>query len=146
MPGDLSNKTVIGIYILLNITLKLWINSQYIWRTPLREMWAWFWIVFSLQTSFEKWPCLSKAWGFLWVPQARVLARISKCLSKTAISKYLPVQIKLFIYFKSLIISATLDSLVCQKGQFTLQHCPRRRFVRKIFGYYTPKVKIEKSS
>ena len=45
-----------------------------------------------------------------------------------------------------ILIPATISSLVCQKGQFTLQQCPRRRFVRKIFGYYTPKVKSEKSS
>ena len=43
-------------------------------------------------------------------------------------------------------ITATIKSLVFQKGQFTLQLCPRRWFVRKIFGYYTQKVKIEKSS
>ena len=34
---------------------------------------------------------------------------------------------------------------MCQKGQFTLQLCPRRWFVRKTYGNYTPKVKIEKS-
>ena len=45
-----------------------------------------------------------------------------------------------------IVIPATINSLVCQKGQFTLQLCPRRWFVRKIFGYYTQKVKIEKSS
>ena len=33
---------------------------------------------------------------------------------------------------------------MCQKGQFTLQLCPSRWFVRKIFDYYPPKVKIEK--
>ena len=43
-----------------------------------------------------------------------------------------------------LIPTSTINSLVCQKGQFTLQLCPRRWFVRKIFGYYTLKVKIEK--
>ena len=45
-----------------------------------------------------------------------------------------------------ILIPATINSLVCQKGQFTLQLCPRRWFVRKIFGYYAQKVKIEKSS
>ena len=49
-------------------------------------------------------------------------------------------------YLLQILIPATYNSLVCQKGQFTLQLCPRRWFVRKIFGYYTPKVKIEKSS
>ena len=43
-------------------------------------------------------------------------------------------------------IPATINSLVCQKGQFTLQLCPRRWFVRTIFGYYTQKVQIEKST
>ena len=42
-------------------------------------------------------------------------------------------------------IPATFNSLVCQKGQFTLQLCLRRWFGKKIFSYYTPKVKIEKS-
>ena len=45
-----------------------------------------------------------------------------------------------------ILIAATINSLVCQKRQFTLQLCPTRWFVRKIFVYYTPKVKIEKSS
>ena len=45
-----------------------------------------------------------------------------------------------------ILIPATINGLVCQKGLFTLQLCPRRWFVRKIVGYYTPKVKIEKSS
>ena len=45
-----------------------------------------------------------------------------------------------------ILIPATINSLVCQKGQFTPQLCPRSWFVRKIFGYYTPEVKIEKSS
>ena len=34
-----------------------------------------------------------------------------------------------------ILIPATINSLVCQKGQFTLQLCPGRWFVRKIFGY-----------
>ena len=42
-----------------------------------------------------------------------------------------------------ILIPATSNSLVCQKGQFTLQLCPRRWFVRKIFGNYTQKVKIK---
>ena len=49
-------------------------------------------------------------------------------------------------YLLQILIPATFNSLVSQKGQFTLQLCPRRWFVRKISGYYTPKVKIEKSS
>ena len=49
-------------------------------------------------------------------------------------------------YLLKILIPATINSLVCQKGQFTLQLFPKRWSVRKIFGYYTPKVKIEKSS
>ena len=45
-----------------------------------------------------------------------------------------------------IIIPATFNSLVCYKGQFTLQLCLRSWLVRKIFGYYLLKVKIEKSS
>ena len=45
-----------------------------------------------------------------------------------------------------ILIPATFNSPLCQKGQFTLQLCPRRWFVRKIFCYYHPKVKIEKST
>ena len=41
---------------------------------------------------------------------------------------------------------ATFYSLVCQKGQFTLQLCPRGWYVMKICVYYPPKVKIEKFS
>ena len=42
-----------------------------------------------------------------------------------------------------LLILATINSLVCQKGQFTLQLCPRRWFVGKILGYYTQKSKLK---
>ena len=76
---------------------------------------------------------------------ARVLARISK----------MPVQNSNFNIsggpdFASnillLLIPASFHSLVYQKGQSTLQLCPRRWFVCKLFGNYPPKVKIEKSS
>ena len=40
------------------------------------------------------------------------------------------------------IIPNTSASLSCQKEQFTLKPCPKRWFVRKIFGYYPPKLKI----
>ena len=40
-----------------------------------------------------------------------------------------------------ILIPATFNNLVCQKGQFTLQLCPRRWFVRKIFVNYPPKLK-----
>ena len=49
-------------------------------------------------------------------------------------------------YLLQILIPATINSLVCQKGRFTLKLCPRRWFVRKIVGYYIKKVKIEKSS
>ena len=45
-----------------------------------------------------------------------------------------------------ILIPATINSLVCQKGQFITQLCHRSWFVRKFFGYYYTKVKIEKSS
>ena len=70
----------------------------------------------------------------------RVLARISK----------MPVQNSNFkrnsrpdlaIYLLQILIPATFNILVCQKGQLTLPLCPRRWFVRKIFGYYTSKLK-----
>ena len=76
------------------------------------------------------------------------------CLHQTRISK-MPVQNSYFkisarpdlaTYLLKILIPATFNSLVCQKEQFTLQLCPRRWFVREIFGYKTPKVKIEKSS
>ena len=72
----------------------------------------------------------------------RVLARISK----------MPVQnsnLKIFAHpdlvtnLLQILIPATFNSLVCQKGQFTLQLCPRRWFVRKIFGYYNHKSKLK---
>ena len=48
-------------------------------------------------------------------------------------------------YLLQNLIPATSNSQVSQKGQFTLQLRPGRWFVGKIFGYYNPKVKIEKS-
>ena len=48
-----------------------------------------------------------------------------------------------YLSTKLTILPATFNCLVCQKGQFPLQSCPRRCFVRIIFGYYTPKVKIK---
>ena len=75
--------------------------------------------------------------------RVRVLARISKiCLSKTAIPKFLPV---LATNLLQILIPTTFNSLLCQKRQSTLQLCPRRWFVRKIFSYYPQKVKIENS-
>ena len=45
-----------------------------------------------------------------------------------------------------ILIPTIFNSLLCQKGQFTLQLCPKGWVVSKIFGYYPPKVKIEKYS
>ena len=67
-----------------------------------------------------------------------VLARISK----------IPVQNSYFKNFAhpdlstcllQIPIPATFNRLVCQKGHFTLQLCPKRWFVREIFGYCTQK-------
>ena len=42
-----------------------------------------------------------------------------------------------------ILIPKAFDSLLCQKEQFTLQPCPIRWFVKKIFGYFPPtKVKL----
>ena len=38
-------------------------------------------------------------------------------------------------YLLQILIPATFNSLVCKKGQFKLQLCPRRWLVRKILGY-----------
>ena len=43
------------------------------------------------------------------------------------------------------LIPNTFDSLLCQKTNLTLQPCPKRWFVRKMFGCYPQKVKIENS-
>ena len=45
-----------------------------------------------------------------------------------------------------ILIPATINCLVCQKGQYTFQLWLRRWFVQKVFGYYDPKFKIEKFS
>ena len=77
--------------------------------------------------------------------QGRVLARISKMPvqnSNFKISARPDLATNLF----QILIPATFNSLVCYKGKFTLQLCLRRWLVRKILGYYPPKVKIEKSS
>ena len=75
----------------------------------------------------------------------RVLARISKMPIRKSIFK-ISARPDLAFNLLQILIPATINSLVCQKGQVTLQLCPRRWFVTKIFGYYTPKIKIEKSS
>ena len=75
----------------------------------------------------------------------RVLARISKMPVQNSSFKISACS-DLTTYLLHNLIPATFNSPVCQKGHFTLQPCPRSCFVRKIVGYYTPKVKTEKSS
>ena len=77
--------------------------------------------------------------------QGRVLARISKMPVQNSKFK-ISARPDLATNLLQILIPATINSLVYQKGQFTLQLCPRRWFVRKMFGYYTQKVKIENSS
>ena len=72
----------------------------------------------------------------------RVLARISKMPVQNSNFK-ISARPDLAINLLQILIPATINSLVCQKGQFTLQPCPRRWFVTMIFGYYTPKIKID---
>ena len=68
----------------------------------------------------------------------------SKCLFKTAIPIFLPVQINLLCYFISL--PTRFNILLSQTGKITLQSCPRRWVVWKRLGYYPKNVKIEDSS
>ena len=75
----------------------------------------------------------------------RVLARISKIPVQNSNFK-ISVRPDLATYLLQILKPATINSLVCQKGQFTPPLCPRRCIVRTIFDYYTQKVKIEKSS
>ena len=70
--------------------------------------------------------------------QDRVLARISKMHVQNSNFK-ISARPDLATNLLQILIPAKINSLVCQKGQFALQLCPKRRFVRKIFGYYTPK-------
>ena len=72
----------------------------------------------------------------------RVLARISKMPVQNSNFK-ISARPDLAINLLQILIPATANSLICQKEQFTLQLCPRRWFVTKIFCYYT---KIEKYS
>ena len=75
----------------------------------------------------------------------RVLARISKMPVQNSNFKISACP-DLATNLLQIPIPATVNSLVCQKGQFTLQLCPRIWVVRKLLGYYLPKVKIKKSS
>ena len=89
-----------------------------------------------------------KVWVSKWHPKAllaRVLARISK-LPVQNINFKISARPDLATNLLQMLTLATINSVVCQKGQFTLQLCPRGWFVKKIFGYFTPKATIEKSS
>ena len=79
------------------------------------------------------------------LPLPRVLARISKIPVQNSNFK-ISARPDLASSLLQILIPATYNSLVCQEGQFTLQLCPRRWSVRKIFGYYIHKVKIKKTS
>ena len=46
-------------------------------------------------------------------------------------------------YLLQILIPATFNSLVCQNGQFTLQLCPRRWFLMKIFVITPKKSKLK---
>ena len=80
---------------------------------------------------------------FYEILKSRVLARISEMPVQNSIFK-ISARPDLATNLLQILIPATFNSLVCQKGQLTLLLCPRRWFVRKIFIYYPPKVKIEK--
>ena len=75
----------------------------------------------------------------------RVLARISKMPVQNSNFK-ISARPDLATYLLQILISATINCLVCQKGQYTLQLYLRRWVFKKIFVYYNPNVKIEKSS
>ena len=49
-------------------------------------------------------------------------------------------------YQLQILIPTTLNSLLCQKGQFILQLCPEDGFIGIYFGYCPKNVKIENSS
>ena len=75
-------------------------------------------------------------------PQYRVLAKISKMSVQNSYFKTFALP-DLATSVLQILIPATFNSLVCQNGQFTLQLCPRRWFVRKMLGYYIPEVKLK---
>ena len=77
---------------------------------------------------------------WLEAPCCRVLANIKNASPKQHFQKILPSQIWLII-----LIPTLFYNLLCWKGQFTLQPCPRRRFVRKKkeICYYPQKFKMK---
>ena len=61
---------------------------------------------------------------------SRVLARISKVSVQDSIHK-VSAHPDLATQLLQILVPATFSSQLCQKGQFTLQQCPRRWFVRR---------------
>ena len=72
----------------------------------------------------------------------RVLAKISKMPVQNS-NFNISARPDLATYLIQIPIPATIYSLVCHKGQFTLQLCPRRWFVGKIFFITTQKSKLK---
>ena len=72
----------------------------------------------------------------------RVLARISKTPVQNSNCK-ISARPDLAINLLQILIPATINSLVCQKGQFTLQLCPRRWFVTKYLVITPQKSKLK---
>ena len=105
--------------------------------------------IYILRNSSEKiWVIcgvLFKVWVSKKTPRSRVLARISKMPVQNSNFKF-SARPDLATYLLQILIPATINCLVHQKGQYTLQLCLRRWFVKIIFGYYTQKVKIERFS
>ena len=76
----------------------------------------------------------------------RVLARIFRMPIQNSISQISARPDLATTLLLQILIPTTFDSLLCQIGKFTPQPCPRRWFVRKRYGYYPKRVKIENYS
>ena len=72
----------------------------------------------------------------------RVLARISKMPVQKSNYKISACP-ELASHLLQILFPTTFKSLLCQKGQFTLQLCPKRWLNRKIFGNYPKKSKLK---
>ena len=121
------------------------VNSQYI-------------VVYLEKLDTQKWICIEcspllpppkgvKGGGGYWFEQTqtnRVLARISKMPvqnSKFKISAHPDLAINLI----QILIPTTINSLLYQEGQSTLQLCLRIWFLSEEFGQYKPKAILENS-
>ena len=135
-----------GKYTLQSCSRKKCLLQKYLVFTPKSQNWKFFSEIFFMsKESFQETACSGNCLSWLRSHQDRVLARISEMPVQNSNFK-ISARPDLATYLFQSLKSATFNSQVCQKGQFTLQLCPGRWFVRKIFGYCTPKVKIEKSS